>query len=154
MSITKKEYKRIVRDKKIIEVLFIINWCVLMFSFYNSYSFMFPPNYKTSFYYEGLNESQISIIQGIMKEVNPIYLEKTHSIRFVNQTFPGTCNILDRLLGDDTQFLGCNSNHRIIVEYQDDIELLKNIVCHELSHNFLKSEEITENLGDQEVCFN
>lgn len=181
MSKIKRLYRKIVpnykyfdnkRKVKILEkevrVLFAILLALLlpilayhsntMYKIYTSYNL--KNSYDSTVYdyvvdYGDLNELQSLIASDAVSTIKPIYLPYIKEIYFVTNYSV----IYKKHNGFDSgRYNGMNYDNGVIyVEYQEDTNYLREILCHEILHSYFNNDfvahEIIYDLGEQQVCY-
>lgn len=114
---------------------------------------LIPKERSTKVVYDHLNNSQISSIENILKDLKPEYFEAQKLITF-------TSNISKDCAKIDCIGVNYRKGDRIYVSWYDDTNYLKELICHELLHTFIwhsesaKEELIVEELSKTLQCFN
>lgn len=96
--------------------------------------------------YKGLNESQINDIENMLNDIKPLYLNSARAITFYNESYD-----LHSIFGEKAG--GINQFNFIRIKWYDDMQWNKQVICHELSHDFTKVEKYSYDLMETKFCF-
>lgn len=115
----------------------------------------YDQSYDTEFIYLNLTEEEIEIVEGIMSQVNPIFMYQQQKIIFTNET-PSVCE--DKCGGANV-----GRGREIYIMYHSDPYSLRKTIGHELMHTYMIGSkgsdwehpfhQIVFELARQEVVF-
>ena len=165
----KQTYNKLKKKIKLLKFALIsltICFVIVSVSFFVLYIFLFgvslfvlPINYT-------LNTTELDIservqIENIFSQINPLYLQGQRKLLFTkNITKYLSLSEITKNEREGYITMGFNYGYpkgNIIIEYVKDEEILKEFICHELLHTFMKlddkTHEIVYDLGRKKVCF-
>lgn len=151
INFLKRKYSLLFGCFIIISILFMF-FAYLYFSFTGiNYKLIKMSADETNLNIEELKLSEQKLILNIIDEVQPIYMKTQKSITF-------THNISKYSLSyNNLDTAGFNLNKNIYIEFVNNEEIMKEVICHELLHSFFRfddySHSIIYDLGEQKVCF-
>ena len=104
--------------------------------------------------YDGLSPLEIDNVKGIIDSLNPLYLKGHKSITITDdikkhQAKEGVP--YNKSVG------GFNKGREIYIQNFKNLEWMKNVICHEILHSYIRSGEIAHevvyDLADKGVCY-
>lgn len=103
--------------------------------------------------YDGLSFSEIDRVKEIINDLAPLYLKGHKSITITNDI--KKYQVMERI--DNKSIGGFNKGRDIYIQNSDNMEWMKNVICHEILHSFIRSgelaHEVVYDLADKGVCY-